>query len=165
MRKAVPFAVLAAMALVTADHVIAGNGAGVFNPKSGYSSTGAVKADRLPIGKASRTEPTDQAAVVYKDRYDRELFRTDALANSTIVVRGFSVPVVTVRENADSSVRPLVFDPRTPAGAASGAPSPSSVAPSSKPAATEQKLPRGCEAAASPLSSAASSRLHARCVA
>jgi hypothetical protein len=44
------------------------------------------------------------AAVVYRDRSGRELFRTDPVANVTIVAKGLVLPQVSIRESKQSEV-------------------------------------------------------------
>lgn len=93
----------------------------------------------------------EQAAIVYRDRDGRILFRTDPMRNSTVVVRDVALPQVTVRENAQTPTAPSVVPPPQPS-----APDPE---------ATGKKLPDGCEPAASPLSASGTSHVRARCLA
>jgi len=48
-----------------------------------------------------------QPAIVYRHRDGRELFRTDPVDNVTVVTKGFVLPQVTVRRDAQSEVRPV----------------------------------------------------------
>jgi len=55
------------------------------------------------------------AAVVYRDRSGRELFRTDPIANVTIVAKGFVLPQVTIKESDQAEVKEVpVETPRPP---------------------------------------------------
>ena len=47
------------------------------------------------------------AAIVYRDREGRELFRTDPLNNITIITKGLQLPEVTVRQDSSSAVKPV----------------------------------------------------------
>jgi len=52
----------------------------------------------------------DNAAIVYRDRGGRELFRTDPISNVTIVTNGLKLPEVTIRQYGGSVVRPVPVD-------------------------------------------------------
>jgi hypothetical protein len=119
------------------------------------------KADRLSTVPARSPQPriaivevvgVERAAIVYRDREGRELYRTDPVGNATVVVRGLSLPAVTLREAARSAIEPVVLD-STP------------LRNKPQPSAGRPKLPEGCEPAYSPLTGTALSSLHARCVA
>jgi hypothetical protein len=110
------------------------------------------KGDRLPLVKASgetagiatvEVVGVDAAAVVYRDQDGRELFRTEPLANVTIVAKGVRLPEVTIRERRQEPTRQV---PLAPAG---------------KPA------PRlvGCDPVASPLAGSSVQHLTGRCIA
>jgi hypothetical protein len=86
-----------------------------------------VKADRLQANVAAspgekriaivEVVGVRDAAIVYRDREGRELFRTDPVANVTIVTKNLALPEVTVRENAQSQVeRVPVEKTRAPGG-------------------------------------------------
>jgi hypothetical protein len=47
------------------------------------------------------------AAIVYRDREGRVLFRTDPVANVTVVGKGVALPDVTVRENRAAVPKPV----------------------------------------------------------
>ena len=117
-------------------------------PGAGETSrpTGAVfverasKGDRIgPVRRAARTGDIvaievvglKDAAIVYRDRDGRVLFRTDPLSNATVVVRGVPLPEVTIREHRSRSVAPVPVDVR--------------------PNRERARVPVGCDPAISPL--------------
>jgi hypothetical protein len=87
------------------------------------------------------------AAVVYRARDGRVLFRTDPLANATVVAKDVALPEITIRETRRTNVgtAPAVKEapPSAPAQAASREQKP-----------REPKILEGCDAAFSPLASA-----------
>jgi hypothetical protein len=85
------------------------------------------------------------AAVVYRDRSGRELFRTDPVANVTIVAKGLVLPQVTIRESKQSEVEQVPVGARDP-----------EVSP---------KLTEGCEAVVSPYTAPSLSHVVGRCLA
>jgi hypothetical protein len=95
----------------------------------------------------------EQAAVIYRDRNGQVLFASDPVANTTVVVRGVSLPAVTVRATPGATVRPLVLEHPSPR-----------TATHPQPASKEPALLDGCEPAASPLSPSGASAIKARCV-
>lgn len=95
----------------------------------------------------------EDAAIVYRARDGQVLYASDPVTNTTVVVRGVSLPAVTVRATSGSTVRPIVLEQPSPP--ASKEPQPASKAPT---------LPDGCEPAASPLSPSGASVIKARCV-
>jgi len=70
------------------------------------------KGDRLAVNTSADAQETKVAtvevvgvrdtAIVYRDRDGRVLFRTDPVANVTIVSKGVALPEVTVREHSDA---------------------------------------------------------------
>jgi hypothetical protein len=114
------------------------------------------KGDRLGIGHvAASQEPTAvttvevvgvrDTAIVYRDRGGRVLFRTDPVANVTVVAKDVALPAVTVREHSDA------------------------VAPTS-PVRTLRQEDRGrrlegCDPLVSPLASSVLSQAVGRCIA
>lgn len=96
------------------------------------------------------------AAIVYRDRDGRELYRTDPVNNVTLVTKGLQLPEVTVRQHSSSSVKPMPVKtlheqdqardrkPVTPAG---------------------RKVPVGCEPMFSPVASPSLSHHSGRCMA
>jgi hypothetical protein len=83
-----------------------------------YDVDRSAKGDRLTIrqagGERSRSEVASvevigirDAAIVYRDREGRVLFRTDPVANVTVVGKGVALPDVTVRENRATAPKPL----------------------------------------------------------
>ncbi len=135
------------------------------------------KSDRLTIG---RQGPGDRhtisavevvgirdAAIIYRDRDGRVLFKTDPLTNATLVTRGVVLPEVTVRETSRSTVQPVTTsvpathkpaeptvdsrDQRKPAGAA--------------PQKSERpRIPEGCDPAASPIAAPQLSHILSKCL-
>lgn len=120
--------------------------------KSGREAAPAAAGPRSIVA-AVEVVGIEAAAVIYRDRDGRVLFRTDPLRNTTVVVRGTELPQVTVRTWAADAVNP------TGIGAGEPAASPD------KPSVRDEKLPQGCEPAASLLSPSGSSALRARCMA
>jgi hypothetical protein len=127
----------------------------------------SAKADRLAAPRAaepSRTISTVEVvglqdpAIVYRDRDGRELFRTDPLNNVTVVTKGLSLPEVTVRQQANSRVKPM---PVREIDETRDRPS-----DRTRPAAPGKpaKLPVGCESAFSPVASPAMAHHMGRCM-
>ncbi|MEA2991719.1 MAG: hypothetical protein QOD40_639 [Alphaproteobacteria bacterium] len=129
----------------------------------------AHKGDRMPVVAVARERDRvisavevvglRDAAVIYRDRDDHVLFRTDPLANATVVARGVVLPQVTIRDV-----------PRAPAAAtASSAVEIKPISPSAAPAVKidrEKKIPEGCDPAFSPLAeSARANNFTTRCLA
>jgi hypothetical protein len=129
------------------------------------------KGDRMPVVAVARERDRDRvisavevvglrdAAVIYRDRDDHVLFRTDPLANATVVARGVVLPQVTIRDVS-----------RAPAAAtASSAVEIKLISPSAAPAVKidrEKKIPEGCDSAFSPLAeSARANNFTTRCLA
>jgi len=88
----------------------------------------SLKGDRLTSSPPAKDEAKNShiavvevigirdAAVVYRDRSGRELFRTDPVANVTIVTKGSVLPQVTIKESARAEVKEVpVETPRPPA--------------------------------------------------
>src|SRR5262245_33733550 len=113
------------------------------------------KGDRLAVNPSA--EPQDakvatvevigvrDTAIVYRDRDGRVLFRTDPVANVTIVSKGVALPEVTVREHSNA-------------------------VPAKMPVKTRQEGDKsrkldGCDPVASPLAGSAVSQLVGRCIA
>jgi hypothetical protein len=109
------------------------------------------KGDRIAPPRAADQQPAKivtvevigltEAAIVYRDRSGNVLFRTDPVANVTVIAKGTPLPEVTVRERAEEIVTPLPVP---------------------------QKAPRerliGCDPVASPLSSPAFADMFGRCL-
>ena len=123
----------------------------------------AAKADRgvtpAPATAAARIAPVEvvgvrDAAIVYRDRDGRELFRTDPVNNVTIVAKGLPLPQLTVRQHSNSAVKPVPINeiqeqardekPRAPRG---------------------PKVPVGCEPSFSPVAAPNLAHHIGRCVA
>lgn len=163
MRKLVICMCGAAAALVAIDHVAAGSGlalldSGWFAKAPGASVNRTLKGDRAAAPVAGGGElriaaveivGLEAAAIVYRDREGRVLFRTDPVGNTTVVVRDVTLPAVTVRQTRKAPVQPVILQPERQENPAQPAP----------------KLPDGCEPAASLLSASGKSGLGARCFA
>ncbi|MGZ8369311.1 MAG: hypothetical protein ACXWVK_11560, partial [Rhodoplanes sp.] len=75
------------------------------------------KSDRLTAAQTARGEPRTisavevvgirDAAIIYRDRDGRVLYQSDPLSNATLVTKGVVLPEVTVRDTANSAVRPV----------------------------------------------------------
>ena len=95
-------------------------------------------------------------AVVYRDRDGRVLFRTDPVANVTIVAKGVKLPEVTVRESADATPTKVPLSTTAP----------------NAPVRTLQEEDKnkkaklvGCDPLVSPLASSTLSQVAGRCIA
>ena len=84
------------------------------------------------------------AAIVYRDRDGRVLFRTDPVTNATVIAKDVTLPEITIRDSSNSAVKPLPIEVPAPAKA---------------------KLPPGCDSAFSPLTMPSLSHAPSRCVA
>ena len=93
------------------------------------------------------------AAIVYRDRDGRELYRTDPLNNVTVVTKGLHLPEVTVRQHANSAVKPVPVDALQ------------EQARDRKPEPRERKVPLGCEPSFSPVASPSLAHHIGRCMA
>lgn len=118
----------------------------------------ATKSDRAAPARAARAPlqistvevvGVHDAAIVYRDRDGRELFRTDPMSNVTIVTKGLLLPEVTVRQGAGSPVKPVVREvPAEP-----------------KPPTPQRiKVPLGCDPAFSPVAQPSMAHHTGRCV-
>jgi len=182
MRKLVFCLAGGAAALVMMDHVGASNGASTFGPALLSSGVRSVAVNRTH--KSDRATPVvrhqagtehkiatvevvglQEAAIVYRDGDGRVLFRTDPVGNATVVVRGLSLPAVTVRDSSATTAQPMVIEAPQTIQAPQTAPAKRQLPAKQKPAKQEPKIPDGCELAFSPLSELATSGPPARCVA
>jgi hypothetical protein len=112
-----------------------------------------VKADRIvaprtDIGGDRKVATVEvvgvqDAAIVYRDRDGRVLFRTDPRANVTVISKGFVLPQVTVRETPRGTLAPILM-PHTPEAAPA--------------------IPVGCDPVASPIAEPALARMTGRCL-
>jgi hypothetical protein len=82
------------------------------------------------------------AAIVYRDRDGNILFRTDPVANVTVVAKNVDLPEVTIRDTADAKVRRMSVDRAEP-----------------------PEQPQGCESAFARPSPMVLTRLSSRCLA
>jgi hypothetical protein len=154
-------------AAVLAMHYLAapaGNGIGPLSqafsaaPSSGeflQASYRSGKSDRLSAARSAETQsPTiatvevvglRDAAIIYRDRDGKVLFRTDPMANVTVVTKNLALPEVTIKETPRTSVQ--------------------RVAPVATPTTLqERKHSVGCDPAFSPVASPSLSHLTGRCL-
>jgi len=116
----------------------------------------SLKGDRLAVNTSAGAQ--DQArvatvevvgvrdtAIVYRDREGRVLFRTDPVANVTIVSKGVVLPEVTVREHANAA--PTQMPVRT------------------LPDGDKNRRLDGCDPLVSPLAGSSLSQVSGRCIA
>jgi hypothetical protein len=142
----------------------AGNGAGPLSrafsaspgaPDSFLQATNqSGKADRLHAVRPAETQsPTiatveviglRDAAIIYRDRDGKVLFRSDPMANVTVVTKNLTLPEVTIKETPRTSVQ------RVPA-----------IVPTTL---QERKHSVGCDPAFSPVASPSLSNLTGRCM-
>jgi hypothetical protein len=121
----------------------------------GTSVNRAAKSDRLAsaAARAGEKKPVTaievvgihDAAIVYRDRDGRVLYRTDPLSNVTVIAKGLKLPDITVRQDAGSATTLVPVH----------VPDKSGELP---------KMPIGCEPAASPIASPDLSHLTGRCI-
>jgi hypothetical protein len=124
----------------------------------------AAKGDRgampRPAPAAARIATVEvvglhDAAIVYRDREGRELFRTDPVNNVTIMTKGLQLPEVTVRQHSNSAVKPVPLDVLHDQQARDRKP----------PTPRERKVPIGCEPSFSPVAAPSLAHHTGRCVA
>jgi hypothetical protein len=94
------------------------------------------------------------AAIVYRDRDGRELFRTDPLNNITVVTKGLQLPEVTVRQDSSSVVKPVPADVLQEQARDRKPKSP-----------RDRKVPIGCEPSFSPVAAPSLAHHTGRCMA
>jgi hypothetical protein len=122
------------------------------------------KSDRLIATQAARKEARTisavevvgirDAAIIYRDRDGRVLYKSDPLSNATLVMKGVVLPEVTVRDTAGSAVR-SVTNPTVDN-------KPASIAPQSN--ERRPRIPEGCDAAASPIAAPQLSHILSKCL-
>jgi hypothetical protein len=98
----------------------------------------------------------NNAAIVYRDREGRELFRTDPVGNVTVVTKNVTLPEVTIRERPAIAPKPLALDP---------AKAEEKSDPAKTGEKTEEKSIEGCDPVASPLASPNLAHRTGRCLA
>lgn len=107
---------------------------------------GVLPADtQSPIIATVEVIGLKDAAIIYRDRDGKVLFRTDPMANVTVVTKNLTLPEVTIKETPRTSVQ------RVPA-----------VIPTTL---QERKHSVGCDPAFSPVASPSLSHLTGRCMA
>lgn len=118
------------------------------------------KSDALPLSQAAQERReiksvevigVRDAAIVYRDRDGNILFKTDPLANVTVVTKNVDLPAVTIRETADTKVERYDVEKKP-------AVMPLEAAPSTPP-------PPGCESAFARPSPEALTNKPGRCLA
>jgi len=100
-----------------------------------------MSVERIPI-KTVEVVGIRNAAIVYRDREGNILFRTDPVANVTVVAKNVDLPEVTIRDTAATQVKRMSVD---------------------RPEPVEQ--PQGCESAFARPAPVALTRLSSRCLA
>jgi hypothetical protein len=135
----------------------------------GSSVNRAAKSDRgaaaRPVAGGSTIATVEvvglrDAAIVYRDREGRELFRTDPINNVTLVTKGLQLPEVTVRQHGNSVVEPVPVRTLHERG------QDRDQARERKPAAPAgRKVPVGCEPMFSPVAAPSLSHHAGRCMA
>ena len=122
-----------------------------------------VKGDRLPVALSGTRRATvstievvgaREVTIVFKDRDGQVLFRSDPLANSTIIAKDVDLPVITLKEEPAASTAPVVQQP--PPRQEGGDP------PPAQPRRSKQI---GCEAPVSALARSDASRVPGLCLA
>jgi hypothetical protein len=160
-------------------------GAGFFGKSAASAGTAATaglidrtrKSDRLTVDR-QRSEPRTisavevvgirDAAIIYRDREGRVLYQTDPLTNATLVTKGVVLPEVTVRETSRSAVRPVTTT--VPAKAAPTVnptvESRDQIKPARSVPSTErrQRIPEGCDPAASPIAAPQLAHILSKCL-
>jgi len=134
------------------------------NPAAGFTTAAAEptaltiperahKSDRLASRSVSQRKTVitaievvglRHAAIVYRDRDGRLLFKSDPLSNVTLVAKDVVLPQVTIRDDQNADVAPI----SVPGAASEPAP-----------------LADGCDSAVSPLAAPVLARQPSRCVA
>jgi hypothetical protein len=141
---------------LVADSVITVHDAGAKSKAAASAGQGANvnrerKADSLPAPQTSQPRieiktvevvGIRNAAIVYRDRDGNILFRTDPVANVTVVAKNVDLPEVTIRDTAESKVRRMSVDRAKP-----------------------PIQPQGCESAFARPSPVTLTRLSSRCLA
>ena len=92
-------------------------------------------------------------AIIYRDRDGRILFRTDPLANVTVVAKGLTLPAVTVREHSEAIPQPMPVQPAQQDGK------------DQPPQDGKDKWLEGCDPLVSPLAKSSLSKVAGRCIA
>lgn len=91
--------------------------------EAGPSVDRTGKADKLPVlaGDSTRTKIKSvevigltDASIVYRDRDGNILFRTDPLANVTVVSKNVELPEVTIRESEEAQVERIPVEEAAP---------------------------------------------------
>jgi hypothetical protein len=100
-----------------------------------------MSAQRIPI-KTVEVVGIRNAAIVYRDREGNVLFRTDPVANVTVVAKNVDLPEVTIRDTVATEVKRMSVD---------------------RPEPREQ--PQGCESAFAKPAPVSLTRLSSRCLA
>jgi len=126
------------------------------------------KSDRLTAVQAGRGEARTisavevvglrDAAIIYRDREGRMLYKSDPLSNATLITKGVVLPEVTVREKANTAVRSVTPDVPVKAKPAQ----PTGAAPQGK--ERRPRIPEGCDAAASPIAAPQLAHILSKCL-
>lgn len=136
------------------------------------------KSDRMTVAHAARGETRTisavevvgirDAAIIYRDRDGRVLYQSDPLNNVTLVTKGVVLPEVTLRETANSIVRPVTATvpakPAQPSVESREPQKPSGATPRNGSNERRPRIPEGCDAAASPIAAPQLSHILAKCL-
>jgi hypothetical protein len=163
-------AVLATDYMPPATKHLGSSAAALWSDMAPAASERSRKGDRLAAPRPVAAQPQiatvevvglRDAAIVYRDRDGRELFRTDPLNNVTIVTKGLALPEVTIRQHAGSEVTPIPAQAqrRTREEVLDQAQDRKPLAPK------RLKVPMGCEPAFSPVAQPAMAHHTGRCMA
>jgi hypothetical protein len=123
--------------------------------RAAKADRGATPRSAQPAARIATVEVVGlrDAAIVYRDRDGRELFRTDPVNNITIVTKGLQLPEVTVRQHSSSVVRPVPVNELEQAR------------DRKSPTRRDRKLPVGCEPMFSPVAAPSLAHHAGRCMA
>jgi hypothetical protein len=124
--------------------------------RAAKADRGAATRSAAPVTRIATVEVVGlhDAAIIYRDRDGRELFRTDPVNNVTVMTKGLKLPEVTVRQHSSSAVRTVPINeiqeqarerkPQSPRG---------------------PKVPLGCEPSFSPVAAPSLAHHTGRCMA
>lgn len=169
----VAYCLIGAVAALGFTEIASDGHSHALDPAAGMGSPAIDRSGRGdPAGHRSPSRPEhaiatveiiglDAAVVVFRDRGGRELYRTDPVANTTVVTRGVVLPEVTLSDGRRGNPVPMAIDN-------AGSPAPAATVPAEgRDQETERArdtLPEGCEPAGSLLSPLGASSIRARCL-
>lgn len=122
----------------------------------------ATTSEARPIATVEVVGVRD-AAIVYRDRDGRLLYRSDPLNNATLITKGVVLPEVTIREAPGRAVQPVTTTVPTkkiaPVESADRRQTPGA---RNEPRRT--RIPEGCDAAASPIAAPQMAHILSKCL-